>query len=127
MSLLLLVLLIVLFFAVLSLHCCVGFSLGVANVGYSLAVGPGPLTVVASLVVEPQAGRHELQQLWHMGSIVAAHCSRAQARLWWCMGLTAPRMWDLPGSGTEPCLLHWWADSLPLSHQESPELIIILK
>ena len=72
MSLLLLVLLIVLFFAVLSLHCCVGFSLGVANVGYSLAVGPGPLTVVASLVVEPQAGRHELQQLWHMGSIVAA-------------------------------------------------------
>ena len=52
MSLLLLVLLIVLFFAVLSLHCCAGFSLVVANVGYSLAVGSGPLTVVASLVVE---------------------------------------------------------------------------
>ena len=30
-------------------------------------------------------------------------------------------MWDLPGSGIKPCLLHWQADSLPLSHQESPQ------
>ena len=27
---------------------------------------------------------------------------------------------DPPGSGMEPCLLHWQADSLPLSHQGSP-------
>ena len=28
--------------------------------------------------------------------------------------------WELPGSGLNPCLLHWQADSLPLSHQGSP-------
>ena len=45
--------------------------------------------------------------------------------------------WDFPGKntgvgcrfllhgtsmtqGSKPCLLHWWADSLPLSHRESP-------
>ena len=26
-----------------------------------------------------------------------------------------------PGQGLNPCLLHWQADSLPLSHQGSPE------
>ena len=25
-----------------------------------------------------------------------------------------------PDQGSNPCLLHWQADSLPLSHQESP-------
>ena len=37
----------------------------------------------------------------------------------WTLWLTS--MWDLPGSGVELCLLHWQADSLPLSHQGSPE------
>ena len=29
-------------------------------------------------------------------------------------------MWDPPDRGSNPCLLHWQADSLPLSHQGSP-------
>ena len=29
-------------------------------------------------------------------------------------------MWDLPHQGSISCLLHWQADSLPLSHQGSP-------
>ena len=29
-------------------------------------------------------------------------------------------MWDLPGPGLNPCLLHWQVDSLPLSQQGSP-------
>ena len=31
-------------------------------------------------------------------------------------------MWDPPGSGIEPLLLHWQADPLPLGHQGSPPL-----
>ena len=30
-------------------------------------------------------------------------------------------MWDILDWGLNPCLLHWQADSLPLSHQGSPE------
>ena len=29
-------------------------------------------------------------------------------------------MWDLPGLRSNPCLLHWQVNSLPLSHQGSP-------
>ena len=29
-------------------------------------------------------------------------------------------MWDPPQLGSNPCLLHWQADALPLSHQGSP-------
>ena len=32
-----------------------------------------------------------------------------------------------PGQGSNPCLLHWQADSLPLSHQGSPNKYILLK
>lgn len=31
---------------------------------------------------------------------------------------------DLPGSGTEPCLPDWQAESLPLIHQRSPGVFI---
>ena len=30
--------------------------------------------------------------------------------------------WDLPRSEIKPCLLHWQMDSLPLSHQGSPQV-----
>lgn len=33
-------------------------------------------------------------------------------------------MGDLPGSGTEPCLPDWQAESLPLIHQRSPGVFI---
>ena len=33
-------------------------------------------------------------------------------------------MWDLPGSGIEPSLLHQQEDSLPVSHQGSPKRLI---
>ena len=47
------------------------------------------------------------------------------------MGLPRQEYWngwssstpgDLPDSGVEPALLHWQADSLPLSHLGSPQL-----
>ena len=41
------------FLAVLGLHCCMGFSLVVASRGYSLVAVCRLLTVVASLAAEP--------------------------------------------------------------------------
>lgn len=38
-------------------------------------------------------------------------------RLWlWCMGLLLHNIWCLLHRGSNLCLLHWKADSLPLSH-----------
>ena len=91
-----------------------GFSLVSSSRGCSLILVCGLLTVVASLVSE-----HRLQGAWASevaapklqttGSTVAAHrlsCSPA-------CGL-------FPDQGSDPRLLHWQADSLPLSHQGSP-------
>ena len=44
-------------------------------------------------------------------------------------GLPFPIPGDLPDPGIEPaflCLLHWQADSLPLSHLGSPNISIVL-
>ena len=88
-----------------SYYCCVGFSLVAAL---------GPLTAVASLAAE-----HRLSGAWtsavaacglySTGSVVLAHrpsCSAA-------CGI-------LPDQGSNPCLLHWWVDSSPLSHPGKP-------
>ena len=101
-----------LFFSVLGLRCRSGFSLVVESGGYSVVVACGPLIVVASLVVE-----HGIQVIWasavvtprlqSTGSIVVAHghsCSIACGIFF-------------------PILLHWQADSLPLSQQGSPGIM----
>ena len=40
----------------------------------------------------------------------------------YCSGLPFPSPRDLPNPGMKPSLLHWQADSLPLSHWGSPRL-----
>ena len=107
-----------LFLAVLGLRCCVDLSLVAASRGYSLAVvhashcssfsccGAQALALksswpVSSVVAAPK--------LYSTGAIVMAHghsCSTV-------CGIFMDQEWN-------PCLLHWQADSLPLSHQESP-------
>ena len=32
-------------------------------------------------------------------------------------------MYDLPDQGSNLCLLHWQADSLPLRHERSPQVL----
>ena len=61
----------------------------------------GPLTVAASLVAE-----HKLQT-----RRLSSCGSRAQL---------FRGMWDLPRQSSNPCPLHWQADSQPLRHQGSP-------
>ena len=92
------VLFINLFLAVLGLHCCVDFP---------LVVVCRLLTVVTSLV---EQGLEAAQ-----ASVIVVHglsCSEA-------CGI-------FPDQGSNPCLLHWQVDCLPLNYQQSPVRLFIL-
>ena len=96
-----------LFLAVLGLHCCVDFSLVVVNRGYFPVVVCRLLTVVTSLV---EQGLEAAQ-----ASVIVVHglsCSEA-------CGI-------FPDQGSNPCLLHWQVDCLPLNYQQSPVRLFIL-
>ena len=100
--------------AVLGLCCCMGFSLVVVSGGYSLVLVCGFLIAVASLVAELGLSGTQALVIWLMGS-------RAQAQSLRCTRLVAPWYCGVfPVQGSNPCLLHWQADSLPLRHQGSP-------
>ena len=106
---------VILFLAVLGLHCCTGFSLVVARGGYSLMAMHGLLISVASLVAghgiySMQASAVVAPGLLSTGSAVAVQ------------GLScSPACGILPDQGLYPCILHQQTHSLPLSHQGSPE------
>ena len=87
------------------LCCCAGFSLVVVSGSYSLAVVSGLLIAVASLVGH---------KLWGMkASVVVAHGLSST-------GWVVLRHGNFPNQGSNPCLPHWQANSLPLSHQGNP-------
>ena len=100
----------------LGLCCCEGFSLVVVSGCYALIVVHRLLIAVASLVAEhrlwgTQASVAAAPGLSSTGLIVVApglSCSKA-------CGIFVDQGWN-------PSLLHWQADSLPLSHQESPNV-----
>ena len=82
--------------------------------GYSVAAALGVLTAVASLVAEPglQGTRASLgaaPRLQSTGSVVVVH------------GLCCSVTYGIfPSQGSNPHLLHWQTDSLPLSHPGRP-------
>ena len=87
-----------LFFVSLGLFLLRGLPLVAASRGCSPVTVRGLLRAVASLVAE-----HGHQS---SGSVVVAH------------GLHCPEACGIfPDQGSNMCLLHWQADSLPLSHQ----------
>ena len=89
--------------AVLGLRFCVRAFSSCGKWGPLFIAVRGPLTVAASLVAE-----HRLQRA---GSVVVAHgpsCSVA-------CGI-------FPDQGSNPCPLHWQADSQPLHHQGKPTM-----
>ena len=67
----------------------------------------GLLIAVASLAAEHGLQACRLQQLWHAGSVVVARGLSSCGA--WAQSLRG--MWDLPGPGSNPCPLHWQADS----------------
>ena len=64
----------------------------------------GPLIITASLVAEHRLQMHRLS---NCGSRASAACG------------------ILPDQGSNPCPLHWQADSQPLCHQGSPSAFLI--
>ena len=86
--------------------CCVGFSLVAASRGSSLVTKRGLLTGQILL--------------WSSGS-------QAQAQVVVAHGLTYSRACGtFQDQGFNPCLLHWQAGSLPVSHQGSPTVGIFI-
>ena len=104
--------------AVLGVRCCVGFSLVAASWGYFYVAVCGLLIVVASPVAEYslqgiQDSIVVLPGLQSTSSAVAVHrlsCSVA-------CGLFLDQ-------GSNPCLLHWQADSLSLIHEGRPQWVL---
>ena len=84
--------------AVLGSHWCEGFSIAAVHT---------LLIVIASLLAE-----HRLERT---GLVVVANglCCSVSRRI-------------SLDQGSNPCLLHWQADSLPLSHQGSPRMLYLL-
>ena len=96
-------------------HGCTGFSLAAVSRGLSVVAMYRLLIAVASVVAEnglqgPRASVGAAPRRWSTGSIVAAH------RLSCCEAYGI-----FPDQGWNPHLLHWQADSLPPSHQGSPD------
>ena len=90
-----------LFMAVLGLRFCERAFSSCGKRGPLFIAVHGPLTIAASLVGSTGSRR--------AGSVIMAHglsCSVA-------CGI-------LPDQGSNPCPLHWQADSQPLRHQGSP-------
>ena len=88
------------------------------------------VAVQASHVAEPRAPGHLLvSNCDTCSSVIATPAFSScgfQAQELWRTGLAAP--WHvlrgiLLDQGSNPCLLDWQMDSLPLSHQRSPETV----
>ena len=119
-------------FGCLGLCCCVGFSLVAVSRGYSLLECVGFLLWCPFLLGSTGSRVHQLSN--GSSSVVVAHelssCSTWAPRLQGTgsivvvCGLSCSVACGIfPDQGLNPCLLHWQADSLPLSHQGSPALI----
>ena len=92
------ILFIYLFMAVLGLSSCAR--------AFSSCGKRGPLTIAASFVAEHRLRTRRLS---------VAHGSSCSA----ACGI-------FPDQGSNPCPLHWQADSQPLRHQGSPQAILIV-
>ena len=87
--------------AVLGLRFCARAFSSCGEWGPLFIAVRGPLTIAASLVAEH---RLQMRRLSSCGS--------------WAQLLRG--MWIFPDQGSNPCPLHWQADSQPLRHQGSP-------
>ena len=102
-------LIVYLFFALLGLRCCEGFSLAVVS-GLSLQW--------LLFLLSRGSRARVLQSLRPVGSLVAAPEIESTGSIFVAHGLRySAARGILPDQGLNPFLLHWQADSLPLNHQ----------
>ena len=96
------------FLAVLGLHFCAGLPLVAASGGHSSSRCAG-LSLSRPLMLRSTGSRRA-------GSVVVAHGPS------WSVACGI-----LPDQGSNPCPLHWQADSQPLRHQGSPWVIVFIQ
>ena len=110
-----------LFLAVLALCCCMGFSVVAVSRGYSLIAMCRLLIVLAFLVASIGSRSRGLQELQHVGSVVAALGLQITSSIVEAQG---PSCSMACGIFLDPRLNPWFLncqlDSLSLSHQGSP-------
>ena len=100
----------------LGLHCCSGFSLAAASRGYSLVAACG--LIAAASLVEHGLWEHGLWELQLAGP-------GAQAQeLWWYWLTRSGACGIFLDRGLKP-VSSAWADSLLLSHQRSPDFLLL--
>ena len=86
--------------------------------GLLIVVVDGLLTAVASFVAKHQLWTCKLQQLWQMGSEVVTPRLQSTGSVVGEHRLGCSTIyWIFPHQGSNPCLLHWQENSLPLSQQ----------
>ena len=95
---------------------CTGFSL-VAGSGSYFLIAVHRLPIAAASLAE----EHRLQGAW--ASAVAVHGLQGTGSAVVVLGLSCSEACGIE-HGSNPCLLYWQADSLPLSCQESPTLLL---
>ena len=101
-----LILFIYLFMAVLGLRFCARAFSSCSKWGPLFITVRGPLTIAAS---------------HYRGlSCCGAQAPDAQAQQLWLTGPCSAARGIFPDQGSNPCALHWQADSQPLRHQGSP-------
>ena len=102
----------------LGLHCCSGFSPAVVSLS--------PVVVHRLLIEEASpVAQHGLQGAGFSSWGVWAQWLQFPGSLVWAHRLSRPSACGIfPDQGSNPCLLHWQADSLPLSHQGSPLYVL---
>ena len=73
------------------------------------------------------SGAHGLQSLWPTGSVVVAPGLQSIGSILVAHRRGCPMAYEIfPDHGSNLCLMHWQADSLPLSHQGSPLQFLLL-
>ena len=102
-----------------------GLSLVVTSGGYSWLRCTG-FSLQWLLVAEHGLQARGLQQLQHVGSVVVAHGLQSTGSVVVAHGLSRSAVCGIfSDQGSNPCCLHWQADSQPLRHQGSPEKLFL--
>ena len=117
-----------LFLSMLGLCCCEGFF-PLWRVEVTHQMWCTGLSLQWLLLLQSRGSRvHGLQQLWHMGSVVEAPRLQSTGSVVVAHGFSCFTTYGIfPYQALNPYLLHWQADSSPLSHQGNPELLLYKK
>ena len=106
--------------AVLGPCCCAGFFSSCGEWGCSLAAVCRLLTAAASLVASMSSRALRLQKPRLLGSVVADTGLQSTGSIVVAHRLSCPESCEIfPDQESKRNLLHWQANSLPLSHREA--------